>query len=178
MVPRPRWRHYINMSVVPIDRRLYFPIAVRTPTAGDGRRTVGATDMFLQCAQWVRPANAVGDRSMPVASICSVLCCLIAAHTHTDGRQWPPCSQHYKPSLTISRSENAAQPKRRKKLRHQRASESAVESTLFSERKKTSDPQRHRRASPSIPRKGRGEPPCSQRKGSPRGPPPKERLKE
>ena len=40
--------HYINMSVVPIDRRLYCPIAVPTPTVGDGRRTVGATDMFLQ----------------------------------------------------------------------------------------------------------------------------------
>ena len=41
-------QHYINMSVVPIDRRLYCSIAVRTPTVGDGRRTVGATDMFMQ----------------------------------------------------------------------------------------------------------------------------------
>jgi len=43
-----RAQHDINMSVVPIDRRLYFPIAVPTPTVGDDRRTVGATDMFLQ----------------------------------------------------------------------------------------------------------------------------------
>jgi hypothetical protein len=31
----------------PIDHRLYFPIAVPIPTVGDGRRTVGTTDMFL-----------------------------------------------------------------------------------------------------------------------------------
>jgi len=36
------------MPVVPIDRRLYFPIAVPTPTVGDGRRMIGAADMFLQ----------------------------------------------------------------------------------------------------------------------------------
>jgi len=39
--------HYINMSVAPIDRRLYFAIVARTPTIGDGRRAVGATHMFL-----------------------------------------------------------------------------------------------------------------------------------
>jgi len=39
--------HDRKMSVVLIDRRLYFPIAVPTPTVGDGRRTVGTTDMFL-----------------------------------------------------------------------------------------------------------------------------------
>jgi len=39
--------HDRKMSVVPIDRRLYFPIPVPTPTVGDGRRTVGTTDMFL-----------------------------------------------------------------------------------------------------------------------------------
>jgi hypothetical protein len=33
--------------VAPIDRRLYFTIAVRTPAVGDRRRTVGATNMFL-----------------------------------------------------------------------------------------------------------------------------------
>jgi len=42
-----RHLHDRKMSVVPIDRRLYFPIAVPTPTVGDGRRTVGTTDMFL-----------------------------------------------------------------------------------------------------------------------------------
>jgi hypothetical protein len=36
-----------KMSVAPIDRRLYFVIAVHTLTIGDRRRTVGATDMFL-----------------------------------------------------------------------------------------------------------------------------------
>ena len=41
-------RHYRNTPVVPIDRRPYFPIAVPTPTVGDGRRAVGTTDMFLQ----------------------------------------------------------------------------------------------------------------------------------
>jgi len=35
------------MSVVPTDLRLHYPIAVRTPTVGDGRRTVGFTDVFL-----------------------------------------------------------------------------------------------------------------------------------
>ena len=39
--------HDRKMSVVPIDRRLYFPIAVPTPTVGDGRRTIGTTDVFL-----------------------------------------------------------------------------------------------------------------------------------
>jgi hypothetical protein len=35
------------MSLALIDRRLYFAIAVRTSTVGDGRRTIGATGMFL-----------------------------------------------------------------------------------------------------------------------------------
>jgi hypothetical protein len=30
----------------PIDRRLYYPIVVRTQTVGDSRRTIDATDMF------------------------------------------------------------------------------------------------------------------------------------
>jgi hypothetical protein len=34
---------------VSIDRQLHSPIAVRTPTIGDGRRTIGSADMFLQC---------------------------------------------------------------------------------------------------------------------------------
>jgi hypothetical protein len=32
-----------------MDSRLYCPIAVRTPTIGDGHRTVDTTNMFLQC---------------------------------------------------------------------------------------------------------------------------------
>ena len=38
-----------NMFVAPIDRRLHFTIAARAPTVDDGRRTIGATGMFLQC---------------------------------------------------------------------------------------------------------------------------------
>jgi len=44
---RPHTLHCRDVYVVPTDRRLYCPIAVRTPTVGDGRRTVGTTDMFL-----------------------------------------------------------------------------------------------------------------------------------
>jgi hypothetical protein len=42
------------MSLASIDRRLYFTIALRVPTVGDGRRTVGTADMFLQ---WPRIAS-------------------------------------------------------------------------------------------------------------------------
>ena len=39
--------HYKNLQRSPTDRRLYCPIAARTPTVGDGRHTVGTTDVFL-----------------------------------------------------------------------------------------------------------------------------------
>jgi len=38
--------HYINMFVAPIDRQLYRTVAVRTPTVGDGPRTIDIADMF------------------------------------------------------------------------------------------------------------------------------------
>jgi hypothetical protein len=40
-------RHCKNLSWAPIDRRPHSPVAVCTPTVGDSRRTIGATDMFL-----------------------------------------------------------------------------------------------------------------------------------
>ena len=62
VVPIDRRLSLRKHARVPIDRQLYFPIAVRTPTVGDGRRTVGTTDMFLQ---WYFPiavrTPTVGD---------------------------------------------------------------------------------------------------------------------
>jgi len=73
------------MSVVPIDRRLYFPIAVRTPTAGDGRRTVGATDIFLQCWGIVRGIQVAHSHALGSRANASLECCAQYQKRNTRG---------------------------------------------------------------------------------------------